>query len=325
MGPAQVVPIAGPGRQLTLDQATSLYAGEDGVLDPLEAMMLKYDRDRSGNFSCAEVKAIVNDLKSQQERAQYLKKIILGGFAVFIVFCGVMIALVMAANEASKESHVEPTSTSISVMTSVDGGTVSTAEVKSYNDIRALEYMDPSALAKVDDVSFKTGDCCADPATWDTVFMRVMKWKRDESSLELYGPHLGDTVVMLKKDLDEAPRYTYKSYPPGPENTRAVTHEICFTNGRRRLSHQDAFRRLSEAEQSEGSVGSNDVVVELTDQEYTEAGLPCAFSCEKDYETNCVKHMCCGCAYCQEDYSGTCHARDGSGSNGDDGRDHGCG
>ena len=41
----------------------------DGELGALERIMMKYDADKSGEFSVAEVKAIVNDLESEKKQA----------------------------------------------------------------------------------------------------------------------------------------------------------------------------------------------------------------------------------------------------------------
>ena len=42
--------------------------GADGELSPLERTLMKYDADKSGQFSVAEVKAVVDDLQKEQKQ-----------------------------------------------------------------------------------------------------------------------------------------------------------------------------------------------------------------------------------------------------------------
>ena len=42
--------------------------GADGELSPLERTLMKYDTDKSGKFSVAEVKAVVDDLQKEQKQ-----------------------------------------------------------------------------------------------------------------------------------------------------------------------------------------------------------------------------------------------------------------
>ena len=42
--------------------------GADGELSPLERTLMKYDTDKSGQFSVAEVKAVVDDLQKEQKQ-----------------------------------------------------------------------------------------------------------------------------------------------------------------------------------------------------------------------------------------------------------------
>jgi len=173
--PTIVMPMA-----LTDARAKVLYGGEDGVIDATERVMMKYDVDVNGSFSIPEVKAIIVDLEHQKQKSKNLARALVGVVAVFVFFCGVLLCLVFAANEASKESHVEG-----GAMTTLDGHAVITADPESFQDMRGFLYLNWDQLNELRYVDFST-DCESDILTEN--FMRVDKIERTgSSSMKVYG------------------------------------------------------------------------------------------------------------------------------------------
>ena len=84
---------------------TKFDVGNKGMVDDLEKTMMRYDVSGSGNFSAAEVKAIVRDLETARAETKSARKITGTLLALLFVFSGVMLAVVMAGVEASKETH----------------------------------------------------------------------------------------------------------------------------------------------------------------------------------------------------------------------------
>ena len=83
------------------------YGGEDGVIDAIEEVMMKYDKDKNGTFSIAEVKAIVADLQAKNKQVKNLKKALVVGFLIAVVVCAVLFSMMFASNEAAKENHTK--------------------------------------------------------------------------------------------------------------------------------------------------------------------------------------------------------------------------
>jgi hypothetical protein len=81
-------------------------ADGDGQLSALEEICQKYDTNGDGSFSIVEVKAIVEDMQTAKTRAKNMGRLAAAIALISIVLCGVLLGLMFAANEASKESHV---------------------------------------------------------------------------------------------------------------------------------------------------------------------------------------------------------------------------
>ena len=85
----------------------------------------------------------------------------IGAFA--IVLCAILLGLMVAANEASKEAHVTG-----EVFTGLDGKAVQTKPVQSFGSLLDFPDMDESLLNELDYVTF----VCPDKNTNDTLDMR---------------------------------------------------------------------------------------------------------------------------------------------------------
>mmetsp|Transcript_10872 Transcript_10872/g.12806 ORF Transcript_10872/g.12806 Transcript_10872/m.12806 type:complete len:342 (+) Transcript_10872:96-1121(+) len=78
----------------------------DGILGPLEQVMMKYDVSAPfGNFSIAEVKAIVNDLDAKEKANRSLKKMLAALSMLLLLILGVNMALTFVVVDLSKETE----------------------------------------------------------------------------------------------------------------------------------------------------------------------------------------------------------------------------
>jgi hypothetical protein len=87
--------------------AAKVYdADGDGALSPLEKLSQKYDKNGDGKFTLVEVQAIIRDMTEAKKEAKNASRLAAIVTFVALLACGVLLGLVLAANEASKESHV---------------------------------------------------------------------------------------------------------------------------------------------------------------------------------------------------------------------------
>lgn len=125
--------------------------GADGVLSPLERTLMKYDTDKSGQFSVAEVKAVVDDLQKEQKQTKGLKKVIALLVIGLVVAACALLAIVASANELSKENHTDQKT---AALLTKGGDIVHTAEVESFAGLEALLSASKVQLDKLTQVSF---------------------------------------------------------------------------------------------------------------------------------------------------------------------------
>lgn len=129
--------------------------GADGELSPLERMMMKYDTDKSGEFSVSEVKAIVDDLGKERAKGESMQRVILGLVATLILVVGTLLIIVTSANELSKENHTDQDS---HALVTKSGDTVATQQVESFASLDQLRFADMDQLGKLTQISL--------PMTW---------------------------------------------------------------------------------------------------------------------------------------------------------------
>jgi len=124
-------------------------ADGDGQLSDLEKICQKYDTNRDGSFSMAEVERIVEDMQAAEKKAANIGKLAALIALVFLVVCGALLGLVFAANEASKESHVEG-----SVMVDLSGNPTQTQGLTSIVTLADLPKLSTKQLDVISFVSF---------------------------------------------------------------------------------------------------------------------------------------------------------------------------
>lgn len=129
-----------------------------GSLDALEKTMMKYDTEGTGSFTMSEVKAIVRDLEAAKSDARRTRKLSFGLLAIVFAAIVVIFALVMAGNEASKESHVKGNQ-----LVGNDGGNIQTEN----SDITT----DGSELVTQDGVTVTVDTVESVSSTWDLPFV----------------------------------------------------------------------------------------------------------------------------------------------------------
>ena len=106
-----------------LAKATGTNFGTDAI----GAIMAKYDTDGDGKFDLNEVRGIAADVLTQKAGKKAYKGIAIASFFLILVLLGAMVGISLAANEASKESHVS----NGGLMTGLDGSAVKTEGARS--------------------------------------------------------------------------------------------------------------------------------------------------------------------------------------------------
>lgn len=129
-----------------------------------------------------------------------LKRVVFVVLFLAIVACGAMLGIVVGANEASKESHVNG-----NVMVGLGGGAVQVEGCESFADMRSFLDMPAEVMAKLDFVEFAIGDCegiSAGVGVSTTVIMKVTLQERTVDTLTLFGPDQSISVVIKSDSMD---------------------------------------------------------------------------------------------------------------------------
>ena len=136
----------------------------DGELDALEIIMKRYDTNGDGVFDLHEVREIVRDAVHHEAHHKHYKRVALAMLIGALCVCGVMLGLMMAANEASKESHVVG-----GVNVGLDGKVVQSKSLASFASVHALGGFNASDLDELDYISFSAtkGAVAASNFTFD--------------------------------------------------------------------------------------------------------------------------------------------------------------
>ena len=126
-------------------KATGTNFGDDAI----GAVMAKYDTDGDGKFDLNEVRGIATDVLTQKAGKKAYKGVAIASFFLILVLLGAMVGIVFGANEATKESHVNPDG----LMTGLDGSAVKTEEVRSYATLYDLPRIETNILARLDQLT----------------------------------------------------------------------------------------------------------------------------------------------------------------------------
>jgi hypothetical protein len=125
----------------------------------LDRLMSEYDKDQSGAFSNAEVKAIIKDLDATQTNEKRLVKLVMVSlFAIiFLTFAlfGITFFGSRVANEATKESHVSEDSAEL---VSLSGETIRVDRVEAFSTLLDLTKLSNEVLLDLESVTFLFDD-----------------------------------------------------------------------------------------------------------------------------------------------------------------------
>jgi hypothetical protein len=91
----------------------------------------------------------VNDLYKSERQTRDLRKILLGFLIVFVLFTGVVLAVVIAGNEATKETHADGP-----ILVSLQGEPIQVAPVESFASLWDFVVLPTTTLEKLSRVTF---------------------------------------------------------------------------------------------------------------------------------------------------------------------------
>ena len=152
--------------------------------DAIGKIMAKYDADGDGKFDLNEVRGIATDVLTQKAGKKAYKGVAIASFFLILVLLGAMVGIVFGANEATKESHVNPDG----LMTGLDGSAVKTEEVRSYATLYDLPRIETNILARLDQLTVNlAGDGAgAWPAVAQATFKVTSAIKPSDDELYLF-------------------------------------------------------------------------------------------------------------------------------------------
>jgi hypothetical protein len=210
--------------------------------DPISQHIKKYDVNGDGQFELGEVKRIIEELEKDEAQVKSLKKVVAGVVFVSLVFMGVMMGIILGANELSKETHAKG-----GVMEDLKGNAVQVDTVSAVGTLLDLPDYDAETMKSLKSITFEPIVLEAvtrqgedeDNTTIETtfyeqlhnvtVFMNVIGFQKSANQITLHGGFNGQSVT-VKGD--------YASYTVGGEsytiNTKAEA------DSRRRLDDHHA-------------------------------------------------------------------------------------
>lgn len=124
-------------------------ADGDGDIDPIDELLIKYDRDGNGTYSRTEVITIVHDLEKANTAQKNMKKMIFLVSVAAMVAMGTFFSVVFAANESSKEQHMRD-----GLAETLAGDVVQVDQVKAYASLIYLPNLSSEALSHVGQANF---------------------------------------------------------------------------------------------------------------------------------------------------------------------------
>ena len=172
--------------------STALDTDGKGYLDDVEQLCRKYDLNGDGRFTVQEVKSIVRDVRAAHSTVAQLKKALAVVVLGAVVACAVLVALMLSANELSKENHTGKDG----VLTGLEGNAVQTDTVRSFADMRDFLTLPFSTLEKLDYVTFTTGSCDGSAESTDHV-LKVARVERTSAGAGSGGEVAATTGLRL--------------------------------------------------------------------------------------------------------------------------------
>jgi len=196
-------------RKETMAQHDARLYGNDKVSQHIK----KYDTNGDGNFSVAEVKIIIEEMERDENQVKSLKKVVAGVVFLCIIFIGVLLGIILGANEMSKETHAKG-----GVMEDLDGNAIKVATVASVGTLLDLPNYDAETMKTLKSLTFEPiileatielGDEMHDDNTTTTiettfyeqrhnvsVYMNVIGFQKSANSITLHGGFNGQSLFV---------------------------------------------------------------------------------------------------------------------------------
>eukprot|EP00238_Polyblepharides_amylifera_P014121 CAMPEP_0196579240 /NCGR_PEP_ID=MMETSP1081-20130531/19696_1 /TAXON_ID=36882 /ORGANISM="Pyramimonas amylifera, Strain CCMP720" /LENGTH=220 /DNA_ID=CAMNT_0041898757 /DNA_START=171 /DNA_END=830 /DNA_ORIENTATION=+ len=161
MASNKVTPFHKPGCLNINDLLNGIDLDGDGVIDEedkrLAATLKLMDTDGDGTITLRELVKIGQGKMEDENKISNLRKMIIAVVLIAIIFCGVMLGLMVAANEASKEDKPD----SVGSLKTIDGKYISTEMTASAVPLGQLASVDLKDLKKLKNIlvqDFNNGD-----------------------------------------------------------------------------------------------------------------------------------------------------------------------
>lgn len=147
-----------PG-ELRIDELLkNLDVDGDGDIDEedkkLGETLKAMDKDGDGTITLRELVNIGQSKIQDQKKIRNLKKMVVAVIFAAVAFCGIMLGLMVAANEASKDSKPEGTGE----LKTIDGKDVSTTSTVTALPLAQLPTLPPAELEKLDTLTINTDE-----------------------------------------------------------------------------------------------------------------------------------------------------------------------
>jgi len=216
-----------------------LFDGDgDGEISKLERLLMKYDVDKSGTFSVAEVKAIVVDLDKEEKKGKSLKKVIAGLVVGLVgVVCALLVIVVMA-NELSKENHT------VGGTMVTNNEAVQVGLIESTMTIWDVPAVPTNTLAKMNDLVFYADlTTLAQVGSWVEMSAKIGRSYKADANKVFLTTYSGDTIAIDREAKSGTIEIDGTAYPISDAlparsrrlNTVASTPPKMTPGGRREL------------------------------------------------------------------------------------------
>lgn len=192
-------------RKETMAQHDARLYGSDKISQHIK----KYDTNGDGNFSVAEVRIIIEEMERDENQVKSLKKVVAGVVFLSIIFMGILMGIILGANEMSKETHAKG-----GVMEDLDGNAIKVATVSSVGTLLDLPDYDAETMKTLKSLTFEpiileaTTELGEDETntTIETtfyeqlhnvsVYMNVIGFQKSASSITLHGGFNGQSLFV---------------------------------------------------------------------------------------------------------------------------------
>lgn len=275
-------------------------------------MIDAFDVNGDGAFCREEVETMARFMISEQRKVQQMKKWFFLLVLVFLGVCGLLVGLMVAANEASKEEHVVD-----GVKVDLDDNAVQVAILESFTILKMFPTLNAGALNKLTYLSF-TGYADSDPGNINEFRFHVSDWMRSSqtSTTTLISP-TGSTVMISGTEAcressspaAECLAYHLHDAPYGTPSTYYITsgtttRRLLGNNGKHCQNKlfasvnkmqecffgADAMRRLGEEDSSGDSLGYG-IFASKPDPSFSGSGAGSGSYPEWSFYSDCASEL----------------------------------